>query len=71
MRRVKNIVCNKCKVLYFMSDNNLTVNQKFKIKLVSGLIGSITSVVVCSPLDLIKVRVQVSVITIYNIFKLV
>lgn len=51
-----------------MSDNNLTVNQKFKIKLVSGLIGSITSVVVCSPLDLIKVRVQVSVITLTNIY---
>lgn len=40
---------------------NLTASQRTKIKFVSSLIGSISSVIVCCPLDLVKVRYQVSV----------
>ena len=38
----------------------LSVIQTFHIKFISGLLGSITSVLICCPLDLIKVRLQIS-----------
>ena len=43
-----------------MNKNELTVRQTFQIKFLSGLIGSITSVLICCPLDLVKVRLQIS-----------
>lgn len=42
-------------------NNELTNIQKIKIKFISGFLGSFFSVLVCSPLDLMKVRLQVSV----------
>lgn len=42
-------------------DKELTNTQKLQIKFISGFLGSFISVTVCSPLDLVKVRMQVSV----------
>lgn len=39
----------------------LSVSQKIQIKFLSGMLGSMIAVGVCCPLDLIKVRLQVSV----------
>lgn len=36
----------------------LTEYQKLKIKFMSGFLGSFASIIVCSPIDLIKVRLQ-------------
>ena len=38
----------------------LTSNEKLRIKFLSGFLGSAATVLVCSPLDLVKVRMQVS-----------
>jgi hypothetical protein len=39
---------------------NISHKQLFKLKFISGLLGSAASVIICSPLDVIKVRLQVS-----------
>lgn len=44
-----------------MKEDSLTSSEKFKIKFVSGFLGSFVSVSICSPIDLIKVRLQTSV----------
>jgi len=41
-------------------NNELTNTQKMQIKFISGFLGSFASLAVCSPIDLIKVRVQTS-----------
>jgi hypothetical protein len=50
-------------------DKELTNKQKLQIKFLSGFLGSFISVTICSPLDLIKVRMQVSVKIIFSNFK--
>lgn len=38
----------------------LTEVQTLKVKFMSGFLGSFASIIVCSPIDLIKVRIQTS-----------
>jgi len=51
-------------------NNNKKRKGNFHIKLISGLIGSTISSFICSPLDLIKVRLQTGVNFIYIFFNI-
>lgn len=46
------------------SNQDLIRETPFSVRFVSGLLGSTISSLICSPLDLIKVRYQVSVLSI-------
>lgn len=48
-------------------NENLTNFQKIKVKFISGFMGSLASLIVVSPIDIVRVRYQTSVIKIFKI----
>jgi hypothetical protein len=48
-------------------NENLTNFQKIKVKFISGFMGSLASLIVVSPIDIVRVRYQTSVIKILKI----